>query len=200
MVELAQATSAQRERFARLAEDYAARNPLVFRILGDRDIEQRCRLAQIRGIESRLRDTKDQGAAYVHIAGLYAELGMIPESVTFYRKALELKPSSAEALGGLAWRLAIHKQADFFNPQQAIALAERGRQQVRDTSVWLLDIEAAAYAAAGQYDKARETAGKALELCVSTQQPEKARLIEARLALYAAGRPYEEPLPTPWKP
>ena len=104
-----------------------------------------------------------------------------------------------EELRGSMWDELLVRRLEV-ERRKALELAERGRKQVRDTSVWLLDIEAAAYAATGQYDKARETATKALELCVSTQQPEKARLIEARLALYAAGRPYEEPLPTPWKP
>jgi tetratricopeptide (TPR) repeat protein len=200
MVTLSKATPSQRERFLRLAEDYAAKNPIAFPILGDRDIEQRCRLAQIRGVEARMDTVSDKTGAYLHLAGLYLDLGMIPEAVTSYRKTLELRPDSTEALNGLAWRLAIHRQADFFNPQQAIELAERGCKQIHDTSAKLMDTLAAAYAAAGQYDKAQETAKKALELCASTKQTDRAKVIEARLRLYAAGHPYEEPLPVAWRP
>ncbi len=200
MVNLSQATAAQRERFGRLAEEFAARNPIDFRMLGDRDIEQRCRLAQIRGLQGRMKDIEDRAGAHLRLAELYAELGMIAESVASYRKALELDPDSPEALCGLAWRLAIHRQADFFNPRQAIACAQRANQQVQDQSARALDILAAAYAAAGQYDQAREAARQALAVCAATHQTEWADVIEARLKLYSADRPYEEPLPTPWKP
>ena len=200
MVTLSKATPAQRERFLRLAESYAAKHPLVFSVLGDRQLEQKCRLSQIRAIEARFDSVPDKAGAHLEVAGLYLELDMIPEAVTSYRKALDLRPDSMEALNNLAWRLAIHRQEDFFNPQQAVELAERACNMVRYSSANLMDTLAVAYAAAGQYDKAVATANKALQLLVSSEQTNMAKEIQARLLLYKAGQPYAEPLPVAFAP
>ena len=200
MVDLSKATPAQRQRFARIAQDYAADHPLTFSMLGDKELEQKCRLAQIRGVEAKMDSVPDKAGAYLHIAGLYQDLAMIPEAVDCYRKVVQLKPDSILALGNLAWRLAIHKQADFYDPKQAVELAERACTLDGYASARLVDILAAAYAAIGQYDRAKEMADKALQLFVSSKQTARANEVQARLRLYAAGRSYEEPLPATRSP
>jgi tetratricopeptide (TPR) repeat protein len=55
-----------------------------------------------------------------------------------------------------------------------------------------LDTLGAAYAAAGDFSKAIETAEKALELCRSSEQNTLKEKIENRIVLYKAGKPYIE--------
>jgi hypothetical protein len=52
----------------------------------------------------------------------------------------------------------------------------------------LLDVLAAAYAAAGRFDAAVPTARRAIDLATAAGQGDVAREIEARLAAYQAGR------------
>jgi len=200
MVDLSKATPAQREQFGRLAEAYAADHPLVFSILGDKTLEQRCRLAQIRGIEAKMDSAPDKAIAYHHLGGLYSDLDRAPEAVACYRQALKYRPDSAEVLNSLAWRLAVYTEAGFHDPQQAVELAERACTLTGHTSARLMDTLSVAYAATGRYDQAKAAASQALQLAQSTQQVERAKGIRARLGLYEAGRPYMEPLPVPHPP
>jgi hypothetical protein len=55
-----------------------------------------------------------------------------------------------------------------------------------------LDTLAVAYAAAGNFSKAIEITGKALELCQSSDQETLKKELESRLALYKANKPYIE--------
>ena len=59
-----------------------------------------------------------------------------------------------------------------------------------------MDTLAVAYAAAGQFDDAAETAEQAVAILISSHQNEKAAQIRERLEGYQAGRPYRKN-PTP---
>ena len=56
----------------------------------------------------------------------------------------------------------------------------------------LLDTLAAAYAEAGRFDQAVETAGRALNLPAVQNDPALAETIRARLKLYESHSPYHE--------
>lgn len=141
----------------------------------------------------------DKAAAYLHMAELYSDLNRVGQAVVCYRKALESNPDSPTALGSLALRLAMYKEADFHNPQEAVVLAEKACAISQSKSAWLMDALAIAYAATGQYDKAQDAANKSLQLysSASSKQPDRIKAVEARLRLYAAGQPYRESLPEP---
>jgi tetratricopeptide (TPR) repeat protein len=118
--------------------------------------------------------------------------------VACYRRAVAAKPDAAEALNSLAWRLAVYTQADFHDPQKAVELAEKACTLVQYRSARLMDTLAVAYASTGRYDRAQDTANKALQLCQSSpQQADRAKAIQARLKLYVAGQPYVEVMPVP---
>ena len=54
----------------------------------------------------------------------------------------------------------------------------------------VLDVLAAAYAEAGQFDKAKSTAGRAIELAQSNGNAKLQHEIELKLRFYQDGRPY----------
>ena len=56
-----------------------------------------------------------------------------------------------------------------------------------------LDCLAAAYAAAGRFPEAVETAQKAIQAASSSGRSELAKAIEARIELYRNNHPYREP-------
>jgi Flp pilus assembly protein TadD len=92
----------------------------------------------------------------------------------------------------LAWYLAASKQTAVHNPGRAVKLAQRACELTNYKKPDLLDTLAVSYAAAGDFDKAVETAHKALELCQSSEKQTLKEKIENRLILYKAGKPYIE--------
>ena len=95
----------------------------------------------------------------------------------------------------LAWLLAVAPQTDISHAGEAIQLATRAASFVRDDGV-ILDILAASYAAAGEFELAISTAEQALaHLKANAVSEQTAAPIRARLALYRAGKRFQ--LPTP---
>jgi hypothetical protein len=68
-----------------------------------------------------------------------------------------------------------------------VKLAERACQLTGDKHPLLLDTLAAAYAESGEFDRAKETAQRAITLARSAGRSEWAQDIETRLALYNRG-------------
>ena len=95
-------------------------------------------------------------------------------------------------MNDLAWFLAASKENTARNPDKAIKLARRVCELTDYKNPELLDTLAVAYAAAGDFNKAVETAEKALELCQSPKQNTLEKEIESRLVLFKAGKPYIE--------
>ena len=54
----------------------------------------------------------------------------------------------------------------------------------------ILDALAAAYAEAGRFTDAVQTARRALDLAVQSNEPQLAGALRGRLALYEAGKPF----------
>jgi tetratricopeptide (TPR) repeat protein len=116
--------------------------------------------------------------------------GDLDAALVQFRRALELNPDWPAAMGATAWLLATHPDADVRRPQEAISLAERARLLPHDQDAALIDTLAAAYAAAGQFERALITA-KAAEAAASQSGAEElARKIHLRVQLYAQNKPY----------
>ena len=99
----------------------------------------------------------------------------------------------AKAYNSLAWIFATHQEAQVRNGAEAVRLAERACELTDYKAPPLLDTLAAAYAEAGQFDKAVETAEKAIQLVRTAKREEIATDIQNRLNLYKAKRPYRQP-------
>lgn len=103
------------------------------------------------------------------------------------RRAVELDPESATAANGLAWMLATLGGAT--DADEAIRWAEKAVELSGGVDASHYDTLAAAYAAAGQYDKAVATALKALELARAERRLPLINSIQKRLELYRNGQP-----------
>ena len=88
--------------------------------------------------------------------------------------------------------MATHIDERFRNPAEAVRLAERACRLTEFKNIESLDTLSAAYAAAGKFDEAIETAEKAEKLCLSVKLQKRAEDIRSRLDLYRAGQPYRE--------
>jgi len=135
----------------------------------------------------------DSSDAHSNLARVLWAQGHSTDAVAEFTRALALKPDAPSPLAGLAWVRATAKDAALRNPGEAVADAERAAALTarRDPSV--LDILAAAYASAGQFDRAASTAQAAVDLAAASGSTPLAEQIRARLALYAQRRPFVSP-------
>ena len=139
-----------------------------------------------------IRIKPDHLKARINLGRALCDAGRYDEAVKHYEETLQLKPDWVEPMNSLAWLLAVSEKTTVHDPDRAIRLALRACELTNYNTPQLLDTLAAAYAAAGAFDKAVETAEKAFELCQSPEQNTLKQEIEERLALYRAGKSYTE--------
>ena len=123
---------------------------------------------------------------------LLAGVDRVDEALEAYARARRLKPKWPLPLNGTAWLLATHPDDAVRKVSQAVQLAERAAELTDHRAPEVLDTLAAAYAAAGQFDKAVTTASQAIEQAVD--KPELADEIRPRLKLYERETPYRAPV------
>jgi Flp pilus assembly protein TadD len=104
-----------------------------------------------------------------------------------FRAALQVKADWTPALASLAWLEATEPEG-VRNPEDALRLATRAADLTGRRDAQVLDVLAAAYAAAGRFAEATATAESAMALAARSA-PELAGQIGERLKLYRAGRP-----------
>ena len=90
----------------------------------------------------------------------------------------------------MAWMLATSPVAAVRNGREATVLAQRAVEISGGKGAQMPDTLAAAYAETGQFDKALETAGKALAQAREDKQDALAADIAGRIASYEAQRPF----------
>ncbi len=120
--------------------------------------------------------------------------GQLDEAIAEYQKVLELNPKDAKSYNNIAWIRATHPDPRFRNAAEAVALATRAVELARD-DVNSLDTLAAAYAEAGRFSEAVQTAHKALELATQQNNQSVVESIKAKIPLYEAGNPFREMRP-----
>jgi tetratricopeptide (TPR) repeat protein len=133
---------------------------------------------------------------HVQAGQVLAALGRGAEAINQYRHALALVPDLVPALNNLAWVLAADREATNRNGAEAVRLAERACTLTDRQIPVLVGTLAAAYAEAGRFKEAIETAQQARALAQAAGQPEVAERNRQLLALYQSGQAFHE-LPTP---
>ncbi len=131
----------------------------------------------------------------LELAGVYRAAGKIREAIEECRQALLANPDQPEVLSNLAWMLATTADDKLRDGQEAVRCAERACGLTNFKDAQKVGVLAAAYAEAGQFDKATTMAEKAIELARAAGNLRFAAMNQQLLQLYAAGRPYHEPPP-----
>ncbi len=152
--------------------------------------------AAISHYRQAVQSKPDYAKAHNDLAYALRTQGSLNEAVSHFRLALETKPNLTPALNGLAQILAIHYDPDVQDANQAIELAERAAELTRYDTATILDTLATSYAAAGQFDRAVETAQKALALAFTDQNDELVGQIRKRLELFKQAKPYQLSAPS----
>jgi tetratricopeptide (TPR) repeat protein len=120
--------------------------------------------------------------------------GRVRDAIVEYRKALQISSDNVAALSNLAWLLATSADSHLRNGSEAITLAERADSATSrsDMHAAVLRILAAAYAEAGRFVNAKETARRALEAANVQGNSALAGTLHDELALYDLGLPYHK--------
>ncbi len=133
------------------------------------------------------------GVAELHAGLALAAAGVGEDALAAQegREALRLDPALDAAANNLAWLLATTPDERVRAPEEAIALLE-GRLRGAAATPSQLDTLAAAYAAAGRFGDAVETARRGERLARAQGRAGAAERFRERRGLYEQGRPYVE--------
>ena len=116
--------------------------------------------------------------------------GSLGDATAEYRLALRYQPDLTDALNNLAWVLATCAEASLRNGPQAVGLAQKANELSGGKDASLLRVLAAAYAEAGQFPKAAETAHRARDMV--SPQSDNYDLIQGEIRRYDFGLPLRD--------
>ena len=136
----------------------------------------------------------DSVDAHSNLGSALLAQGRVPEAVAEYTQALRISPENIAALSNLAWLLATSVDRSQRNGTEAVRLAERAdsASSRSDNHPTILRILAAAYAEAGRFTDAKETARRAVEEATIQGNTALVDALRGELALYDLGLPYHK--------
>jgi tetratricopeptide (TPR) repeat protein len=117
------------------------------------------------------------------------QLGQTAEAIQHWQRAVELEPSNAAALNNLAWVLATCPIDPLRDGARAVALAQRAAQLTGSANPRVLRTLAAAYAEAGRFAEAVQTAQGSLQLARAEGDAALSNDLETQIKLHQAGSP-----------
>jgi tetratricopeptide (TPR) repeat protein len=128
----------------------------------------------------------DYAEAYYNAGLVLTRQGKLPEAIQRYERVIQLKPDYVAALNNLAYVLATSQNVLLRNGVRAIALSEQANQLTDGRNPVVLATLAAAYAEAGRFPEAVETASRGIELASAQGNSALASVLQSRLELYKA--------------
>jgi spermidine synthase len=139
-----------------------------------------------------LESEPDKAEVHYDMALFLSKQGRTADAIKHYSEALDLSPYYSDASNNLAWILATNGNPKVRDGLKAVRLAETACKISGYKDVFLLDTLAAAYAEAGRFEDARQTARQAFKLSLAAGYESLAEDIKHRLEMYNSNRPYRE--------
>lgn len=131
--------------------------------------------------------------AHTSLGNALVQEGWLSEAVDHYEKALQSEPDSILPLNNLAWVMSTGPDDSLRNNEIAVQLATKANQLSKESNPVFIRTLAAAYAQAGQFEKAIETARRALEQANAQGVHDLASQIQEELDLYQRRTPLRDP-------
>jgi tetratricopeptide (TPR) repeat protein len=141
---------------------------------------------------SALRSKADFADAHTRLAACLAEQGKSEESLRHYLEAIRLNPRDLEAQNNAAWLLATHPDDHIRDGQKALELARSAVELAQGKVPTVLGTLAAAYAEAGRFAEAIQSAQVALRLAQKTADTATIHELKAQLLAYQQHKPYRQ--------
>jgi tetratricopeptide (TPR) repeat protein len=114
------------------------------------------------------------------------------EAIRAFETALRISANWLPAANNLAWLRATCSDERFRDANRSIQIAERLARATGHSQPDILDTLAAGYAASGQFEKARATIRRAIEIATEQGNSSLADELAHRRDLYESGRTYSE--------
>ncbi len=127
-----------------------------------------------------------------NLGNALVQKGLLWEAATHYEVALRSEPDSPVALNNLAWLLSAGPDDSLRNGAVAVELARNLNRVSKQNNPFFIRTLAAAYAEAGQFDVAIETAQGASELANAQGQHDLAVQIQDETNLYRQHLPFRD--------
>jgi protein O-mannosyl-transferase len=118
------------------------------------------------------------------------------EAVAELNEVLRLSPMDVGAMREIAWFLATSTDASIRDGKRAVELAQEANKLTGESNPAFLNVLAAAYAEAGRFDEAVETASKSGRIAAQRNDP-SLQGIREMLRIYSSGQPLRVTLPAP---
>ncbi len=149
--------------------------------------------AAIEHLRASVAQQPNDVAAHFHLANALHRMGDSAEAVKHYRLALEAQPDSPIVSNNLAWILATDRDPVIRDGADAVRLAEACCQATGFRDASTLATLAAAYAEAGDFEKATETNDRAIELLEnSNAKPTDLDSLKQRQTLFESRQPFRQ--------
>ena len=133
----------------------------------------------------------DNARARNGLGGVLNLQGKVHEAIAQWEDLIRAQPNYVPALNMFAWTLATNPEASIRNGARAVELARRA-EQLTGGDPTVLNTLAAAYAEAGRFPEAVQTARKALDLATQKGNQPLMESIKGKIPLYEAGTPFHE--------
>jgi tetratricopeptide (TPR) repeat protein len=140
--------------------------------------------------EKALEAVPENADAHVNLGSAFLSKGRIEDAIAQYKEALRFAPENVAAQSNLAWLLATSPDPSLRNGPEAVLLAEEASRLSGGKRLVIQRILAAAYAEAGRFSEAKETAHQALQGADDQGNSVLGDFLRREIALYELGRPY----------
>jgi len=150
----------------------------------------------IRHYQEALKIKPDFAGAHYNLGNALLQKGKVGEAIAHFQQAVQIGPADPAAQNNLAWLLAACPEASLRNGAKAVELARQANALTGGENPIMLHTLAAAYAEAGRFSEAVETAQRALLLAGEQSNTGLAGQLQLEMKLYRAGRPYHLPAQT----
>jgi len=127
-----------------------------------------------------------------NLGNSFFQQGRMDEAISQYQKTLEIQPADSTVQNILAWLLATCPKASLRNGNRAVELARQADASTGGKDPVILSTLSAAFAEAGRFGDARESAQKAIELARATGQTGLVEQLNRELKRYEAGLPFHQ--------
>ena len=114
--------------------------------------------------QKALQLNPDYAEAHNNLGNALLQKGRVSEAIAHFQQALQLEPADPRIKNNLAWLLATCPEASLRNGNKAVELAPQANELTGGENPIILHTLAAAFAEAGRFSEAVETAQRALHL------------------------------------
>jgi Flp pilus assembly protein TadD len=150
------------------------------------------RAGAIAHARTTLKDYPYDVATHNDVGVLLLQTGDVRGGIAEWETSLQMAPSDGNALNNLAWVLATFPGEGIRDGKRAVKLAEQAVTLPGGNSPIVLRTLAAAYAEAGDFSKAIETAQRALDLANAQHDNSLPATLRHEIELYQAHTSYRE--------